>query len=111
MKYLYFDSEGKLFLQGKEKHDMPNHTEIIVNDNVIISKKQMLDNDMEIDLVVNLDELINSDSYRLETAKQYLLDTDYKVLPDYDGDTTGILEARAEARALIRQLEVSNINE
>jgi hypothetical protein len=44
----------------------------------------------------------------IQEAKQYLIDTDYKVLPDYDGDTTGIIEARAEARALIRSLEVTN---
>jgi hypothetical protein len=42
---------------------------------------------------------------QVEKAKQYLQETDYKVLPDYDGDTNGVLEARAEARALIRQLE------
>jgi len=38
----------------------------------------------------------------LAIKKQYLADTDYKVLPDYDGDTTGVLEARAEARTFIR---------
>lgn len=43
---------------------------------------------------------------KIKEAKSYLASTDYKVLPDYDGDTTGILEARAEARALIRSLEV-----
>lgn len=42
---------------------------------------------------------------QINEAKQYLADTDYKVLPDYDGDTTGILEARAEARATIREIE------
>jgi cytochrome oxidase Cu insertion factor (SCO1/SenC/PrrC family) len=41
----------------------------------------------------------------IHEAKQYLIDTDYKVLPDYDGNTIGILEARAEARTLIRSLE------
>lgn len=41
----------------------------------------------------------------IANAKQYLLNTDYKVLPDYDGDTTGVLEARAEARVLINALE------
>ena len=39
-------------------------------------------------------------------AKSYLASTDYKVLPDYDGDTTGIVEARAEARNTIRTKEV-----
>ena len=38
-------------------------------------------------------------------AKAYLNDTDYKVLPDYDGNTEGIMEARAEARATIRSIE------
>lgn len=42
---------------------------------------------------------------QISDAKAYLNDTDYKVLPDYDGDTTGIVEARAEARTLIRSLE------
>ena len=41
----------------------------------------------------------------ISEAKQYLNDTDYKVLPDYDGDTDGIIEARAEARATIRAIE------
>lgn len=54
----------------------------------------------EIDLAEN--------EQNIAEAKQYLNDTDYKVLSDYDGDTTGILEARAEARALIRSLEGSN---
>jgi deoxyribodipyrimidine photolyase len=42
---------------------------------------------------------------QIAEAKQYLQDTDYKVLPDYDGNTDGVIEARAEARALIRGLE------
>ena len=45
------------------------------------------------------------ESKQIAEAKQYLQDTDYKVLPDYDGNKEGILEARAEARALIRGLE------
>ena len=43
--------------------------------------------------------------YKISEAKQYLNDTDYKVLPDYDGNTDGIIEARAEARATIRSIE------
>ena len=39
--------------------------------------------------------------------KAYLLSTDYKVLSDYDGDTEGVLEARAAARAFIRLNEVT----
>ena len=46
-----------------------------------------------------------TDEYKLSEAKQYLNDTDYKVLPDYDGNTDGIIEARAEARATIRSIE------
>lgn len=41
----------------------------------------------------------------IRVAKQYLSDTDYKVLPDYDGNTDGIIEARADARATIRAIE------
>lgn len=49
-------------------------------------------------------ELEATDEYKVNQAKSYLASTDYKVLPDYDGDTTGILEARAEARNVIRTL-------
>lgn len=42
---------------------------------------------------------------KIADSKEYLTSTDYKVLPDYDGNTTGILEARAEARAYIRANE------
>ena len=49
-------------------------------------------------------ELEATDEYKVNQAKSYLASTDYKVLPDYDGDTTGILEARAEARNIIRTL-------
>ena len=49
------------------------------------------------------DEILQQEKEaKIAEAKAYLLFTDYKVLPDYDGDTTGILEARADARALIR---------
>ena len=41
----------------------------------------------------------------ISEAKAYLNNTDYKVLPDYDGNTDGIIEARAEARATIRAIE------
>ena len=43
---------------------------------------------------------------KVSEAKVYLTSTDYKVLPDYDGNTTGIVEARAEARNIIRTKEV-----
>lgn len=65
------------------------------------------ENEMTINITYNIVELTSDEIkvYQIEDAKQYLNETDYKVLPDYDGDTTGIIEARAEARALIRSLE------
>jgi hypothetical protein len=50
------------------------------------------------------------DRKEIVEAKAYLTSTDYKVLPDYDGDTTGIVEARAEARNTIRSLEKDTTN-
>ena len=49
-------------------------------------------------------EIESTNEYKVAQAKAYLASTDYKVLPDYDGDTTGMSEARAEARVLIRTL-------
>ena len=42
---------------------------------------------------------------RCRAALAYLAETDYKVLPDYDGDTTGVIEKRKEARETVRALE------
>ena len=50
-------------------------------------------------------KIFQENTKKIAEAKKYLQDTDYKVLPDYDGNKEGILEARAEARALIRGLE------
>lgn len=49
--------------------------------------------------------LAKENQVKVVEAKQYLKDTDYKVLPDYDGSTEGIVEARVKARYLIRNLE------
>ena len=50
------------------------------------------------------------DAKSLTAAKQYLLDTDYKMLPDYivkpDGEPlVDIIAKRADARTLVRELE------
>jgi len=37
--------------------------------------------------------------------KQFLADTDYKVLPDYDKDSSDIIIERKKARETIRALE------
>lgn len=49
-------------------------------------------------------ELEATNEYKVAEAKAYLVSTDYKMMPDYDGDTTGVVEARAEARTTIRTL-------
>jgi hypothetical protein len=46
---------------------------------------------------------------RVAETKSYLAATDYKVLPDYDGDIIGVIEARAEARTFIRANEIKEI--
>ena len=60
--------------------------------------------DEYISMITPTDEEV-AEANRLKSiaeAKQYLNDTDYKVMSDYDGNTDGILEARAKARATIR---------
>ena len=39
---------------------------------------------------------------KVAEAKQYLVDTDFKMTADYDGDTTEVKIKRAEAREFIR---------
>ena len=46
----------------------------------------------------------STDAYKIADAKAYLANTDYKMMSDYDGDITGVAEARAEARTTIRTL-------
>ena len=46
---------------------------------------------------------------KLAEAKQYLLDTDFKVLPDYDQDSTEVKVKRQEAREFIRANEGDNV--
>lgn len=41
--------------------------------------------------------------------KQFLADTDYKVLPDYDQDSTEVKVKRQEAREFIRANEGDNV--
>ena len=48
-------------------------------------------------------------SEKLAEAKQYLLDTDFKVLPDYDQDSTEVKVKRQEAREFIRANEGDNV--
>ena len=45
---------------------------------------------------------------QLTYAKQYLIDTDFKMTADYDKDVTEIKAKRAEARAFIRANDVPN---
>ncbi len=40
--------------------------------------------------------------YKIEEAKAYLASTDFKVLPDYDKEPSGVIAKRAEAREFIR---------
>lgn len=47
-------------------------------------------------------------SEKLAKAKQYLLNTDFKVLPDYDQDSTEVKVKRQEAREFIRANEGDN---
>lgn len=41
---------------------------------------------------------------KIRDAQTKLSESDYKVLPDYDGNMEGVLEERARLRALIRDL-------
>lgn len=45
---------------------------------------------------------------KVQEAKMYLLNTDYKVLPDYEPKDETIIAKRAEARAFIRANDVSS---
>jgi len=74
-------------------------------DSVGTAVDSIVTNDEERLILRNELAKIQLEAKQIEQAKQYLQDTDYKVLPDYDGNTDGVLEARAEARALIRGLE------
>lgn len=54
------------------------------------------------------------DAKAVQVAKQYLADTDYKMLPDYtvkpDGEPlTDIITKRAAARELVRELEADEV--
>ena len=93
MKY-YKDINNNIFayeLDGSQDHLIKGKIAITQADvDTINAQKQV--------------ELEATDEYKVNQAKSYLTSTDYKVLPDYDGDTTGILEARAEARNIIRTL-------
>ena len=93
MKY-YKDINNNIFayeLDGSQDHLIKGKIAITQADvDTINAQKQV--------------ELEATDEYKVNQAKSYLASTDYKVLPDYDGDTTGILEARAEARNIIRTL-------
>lgn len=51
------------------------------------------------------DEYKSSNEYKINEAKAYLTSTDYKMTFDYDKDVTDVKTKRAEARALIRELE------
>jgi len=42
--------------------------------------------------------------------KQFLADTDYKVLPDYDKDSSDIIIERDKARQVIRELEQGSVD-
>ena len=52
-------------------------------------------------------ELSQKQLEKIEVAKKYLSDTDFKMTADYDQDASSVLKLRAEARALIRELEQS----
>ena len=52
-------------------------------------------------LLDNIDDI----EKQIFEAKQYLISTDYKVLPDYDKSNDDILLTRQEKRELIRKLE------
>ena len=52
------------------------------------------------------EELVTMDlNKKLVEAKAYLASTDFKVLTDYDEDSTDVLTKRAEARAFVRANE------
>ena len=51
------------------------------------------------------DVLREENALKLKDAKQYLLATDFKVLPDYDKDNADVKVKRQEARELIRSIE------
>lgn len=114
MKYAHIDNNGKLL--GWYDDSIHN---TIPTPNIEVTKEQWqkaidnnhnkvnLDGTTEVFDFRTAEEITQAENeQKIEEAKQYLASTDYKVLPDYDGDTTGILEARAEARALIRSLEI-----
>lgn len=59
-------------------------------------------NGLAIEYVIQLtDEEIQIQ--KINEAKQYLKDTDYKMTTDYDGDITEVKKLRIDARELIRQ--------
>ena len=47
---------------------------------------------------------------KISEAKQFLADTDYKVLPDYDKDSSDIIIERKKARETIRNLEQGSVD-
>ena len=59
-------------------------------------------------ILINNDKVAKKElEKQISEAKQYLLDTDFKVLPDYDQDTTDVRVKRQEAREFIRANETT----
>ena len=81
-----------------------------VNINIVPATKTTMDGEVggyEYDTVVLENASMYSDSClelfaQLTYAKQYLIDTDFKMTVDYDKDVTEIKAKRAEAREFIR---------
>jgi hypothetical protein len=60
----------------------------------------------ELELLLNpIPSLEEVKLQKVQEAKQYLLATDFKVLPDYDQDNADVKVKRQEARELIRSIE------
>jgi len=53
-------------------------------------------------------KIFQENTKKIAEAKKYLQDTDYKVLPDYDQDSTEVKVKRQEAREFIRANEGDN---
>lgn len=101
MHNIYIDNNGNLF--DGNTCDVSRMTLCELNSEGGIYSKYNLDGTPDLVAIEAL-ELANTKAVELSEALAYLTSTDYKVLPDYDGDTTGVVEARAKARITIRTL-------
>ena len=72
---------------------------------ITADKKVSTYSDKEIEDALDALKLEEDKAKQIAEAKKYLSDTDFKVLPDYDQDSTEVKVKRQEAREFIRANE------